>query len=221
MLAVGNYPGRHHGLDSRKALAVAAGCLPFHSNGACKLAALNLNTAPLTAAPAAELERHRDSHAAWQRRSDRRLPPLNRLYPSRISTDCRRRGSRLVQCPLHGRTRQQTRHTGKGLLVRSSCKWRLPISRAPRPWPPCRSPGPRFLFSRPTCSLSLRQPVSPCESGLRLALTSDSESGCHSQAQAGSARSGRQNRTRSRSLQPASAVTLPNRTTPPWVRTCT
>ena len=26
----------------------------------------------------------------------------------------------------------------------------------PRPWPPCRSPGPRFLFSRPTCSLSLR-----------------------------------------------------------------
>ncbi len=51
----------------------------------------------------------------------------------------------------------------------------------------------------------------PCESGLRLALTSDSESGCHSQAQAGSTRSGRQNRTRSRSLLPA--VTLPNRTT--------
>ncbi len=86
----------------------------------------------------------------WQRRLDCRLPPLDPLFPSRISTatdtpGCRRAGPVPVARP----NRQQTRHTGKGLVANGDCPFHwLPA--------PCRSPGPRFLFSRPTCSLSLR-----------------------------------------------------------------
>ena len=99
---------------------VAAGCLPLHSNGDCN--SLNLNTAPLTAAPAAE----RHSHAAWQGQSDRRLPSLDPLFHRRYlstATDpgrrlplsdpgCRRRSLEavaacrlpVIQGPLQGRT---------------------------------------------------------------------------------------------------------------------
>ncbi len=55
-------------------VAALAGSLPLHSNGDCN--SLNLNTAPLTAAPAAE----RHSHAAWQGQSDRAGCPLLTLF---------------------------------------------------------------------------------------------------------------------------------------------
>jgi hypothetical protein len=81
---------------------------------------------------------------------------------------CRRRGCRLVARPYKAH--------------RPSCKWRLPISWVPDPGalPLARAPVQVLVFK---ADLQPQPEAVPSDSG----LTSDSESGCHSQAQAAGA----------------------------------
>ena len=84
--------------------------------------------------------------------------------PTATDPGCRRRGCRLVARPYKAH--------------RPSCKWRLPISWVPDPGalPLARAPVQVLVFK---ADLQPQPEAVPSDSG----LTSDSESGCHSQAQ--------------------------------------